>query len=79
MGAWYATLICCQFFNMWACKTRFVSLSKHGLLDNAVTLIGAAFELAVLILVVYVPFLQFVFLTGAVSGAFSKARKQEGV
>jgi len=34
VGAWYATLIACQFWNVFACKTRFVSLREHRVFDK---------------------------------------------
>ena len=38
VSAWYATIILCQFWNVWACKTRLISIFEHGVLDNFVTL-----------------------------------------
>ena len=40
------------------CKTRQVSIFRHGVLRNAVTLFGVAISLGTILVVVYVPFLQ---------------------
>lgn len=58
-AAWYITLIMCQFWHIWFCKTRRVSIFKHpGLYENRVTYYGVFVALAVMILCSYVPFLQ---------------------
>lgn len=36
VGAWTAMLIACQFWNVWVCKTRFMSLWTHGVFDKCV-------------------------------------------
>ena len=43
VAAWYAALVACQFFNVWACKTRVISIFEHGVFDNFVTM-GEAVE-----------------------------------
>jgi magnesium-transporting ATPase (P-type) len=58
-AAWYITLIMCQFWHIWTCKTRRVSIFKHrGVLENKVTWYGVVAALAIMIVCVYVPFLQ---------------------
>lgn len=107
-SAWYVTLICSQFWHIWACKTRVVSLGNrawigrhvcaavshavdyrlpmlvgwcmsralpsmscvvrllraqaslftHGIFRNPVTLYGVSVSVAVMVIVVYAPFLQ---------------------
>eukprot|EP00892_Ulva_mutabilis_P001291 jgi/Ulvmu1/11162/UM071_0046.1 len=58
-GAWYITLIMCQFWHIWFCKTRRVSVFKHpGLYENRITYYGVFVALAVMILCTYVPWLQ---------------------
>lgn len=57
-AAWYVTLICCQFWHIWVCKTREVSIFTHGILRNPVTLWGVCVSVAVMLVVVYAPFLQ---------------------
>lgn len=109
-SAWYVTLICSQFWHIWVCKTRVVSLKEpcmdcigrhvcaavshaveyglpmlvgwrvsgalpsmscvirllraqaslftHGIFHNAVTLYGVSVSVAVMVIVVYAPFLQ---------------------
>lgn len=61
MTAWYVTLVLCQFWNIWVCKTRTVSVFRHDLLHNKITLFGVALALAVMLLVTFVPFLQPIF------------------
>jgi magnesium-transporting ATPase (P-type) len=59
ISAWYITLIMSQFWHIWFCKTRRVSVFKHpGLWENRVTFYGVAFALAVMIICTYVPWLQ---------------------
>lgn len=57
-AAWYVTLICCQFWHIWVCKTREASIFKHGIFRNPVTLWGVCISVAVMLVVVYAPFLQ---------------------
>jgi magnesium-transporting ATPase (P-type) len=67
-AAWYACLVCCQFFHVWTCKTRRAPLFKHGPMRNAVTAWGCAVALTVMLVVVFVPFLQPIFQTAPVPG-----------
>ena len=58
-AAWYITLIMCQFWHIWFCKTRRVSIFKHpGVYENRVTFYGVFIALAIMILCSYVPWLQ---------------------
>eukprot|EP00879_Flechtneria_rotunda_P033136 GHRR01036672.1.p1 GENE.GHRR01036672.1~~GHRR01036672.1.p1 ORF type:complete len:117 (+),score=10.16 GHRR01036672.1:158-508(+) len=57
-SAWYVTLISSQFWHIWVCKTREESIFRHGIFRNTVTLYGVLISVAVMIIVVYVPFLQ---------------------
>ena len=58
-ASWYITLIMCQFWHIWLCKTRRVSIFKHpGLYENRTTYYGVAVALAIMILAAYVPWLQ---------------------
>jgi magnesium-transporting ATPase (P-type) len=57
--AWYITLILCQFWHIWFCKTRRVSIFKHsGLLENRITMYGVVAALAIMFVCAYVPWLQ---------------------
>ena len=58
-----------QVFNLFVCKTRFVSVWKHGLLSNPVTLGGAFCALALSVFFIYVPGVQPYFFTNALLGA----------
>lgn len=33
--AWYATLVLSQFVHVFVCKTRFVPMFEHGVLNNS--------------------------------------------
>jgi sodium/potassium-transporting ATPase subunit alpha len=68
ISAWYATLVMCQFWNVWVCKTRSASIFTHGIFDNPVTIGGVALELAILFVVVFIPGLQTIFYTANLAG-----------
>ena len=55
--AYYITLAVAQFFHIWACKTRLVSLFVHGV-ENKLTFYGVAVGLMLVILFTYVPGVQ---------------------
>ncbi|KAF1326577.1 putative hydrolase, partial [Globisporangium splendens] len=57
-GSWYIALVACQFCHVWMCKTRRVSLFKHGVFTNAVMIYGALLSLSIAVILVYVPSLQ---------------------
>ena len=58
-ASWYITLIMCQFWHIWFCKTRRVSIfSHHGVYSNKVTFYGVAIALLIMLLCTYVPALQ---------------------
>ena len=67
-AAWYATLICCQAWHIFMCKTRTVPLRRHGVFRNLVTVYGLLVSVAVMLLVIYVPGLQPIFTTAALGG-----------
>lgn len=66
-GGWYVLLVMGQFFNIWMCKTRHVSVFKHGIFKNVVMLYGVLVEFLLLMLFIYVPGLQDVMETENVS------------
>lgn len=57
-GSWYIALVVCQFFHVWTCKTRRISILKHGLLNNTVMIYGTLLSLSIAVILVYVPNLQ---------------------
>ena len=57
-AAWYLTLILCQFWHIWNCRTRSASIYSHGLLSNVVTIYGGATEIAIACAVIYIPAFQ---------------------
>ena len=54
-SAWYLTLIMCQFWHIWNCRTRTTSIFVHGLFTNVVTLYGVVAEVAIMCAVIYIP------------------------
>lgn len=67
-SAWYITLVLCQFWHIWLCKTRTVSIFKHGLHRNLVTWVGCCVSITTILIIVYVPFLQGIFMTANLVG-----------
>ena len=67
--AYYVTLVMSQFIHIWFCRTRQKSLFSHGF-RNAVCNYGVLLELAILLIVVYVPAFQPVFNTMNLEGRF---------
>jgi sodium/potassium-transporting ATPase subunit alpha len=54
-SAWYLTLILCQFWHIWNCRTRSTSIFTHGLFTNVVTIYGAVAAVAIMCAVIYIP------------------------
>jgi magnesium-transporting ATPase (P-type) len=67
-SAWYITLIMCQFWHIWVCKTRQVSIFEHGFFSNLATVWGVSISIPVMVLIVYAPFLQGIFSTANMVG-----------
>uniref|UniRef100_K3WV12 Cation-transporting P-type ATPase N-terminal domain-containing protein n=1 Tax=Globisporangium ultimum (strain ATCC 200006 / CBS 805.95 / DAOM BR144) TaxID=431595 RepID=K3WV12_GLOUD len=57
-GSRYIALIGCQFFHVWMCKTRRVSIVKHGLFNNTVMIYGTLLVLTLAVCLTYVSALQ---------------------
>jgi magnesium-transporting ATPase (P-type) len=55
--AFYISLAVGQFFHIWVCKTRVVSLFQHGF-DNKLTFYGVGFGLFLVIVFTYIPGIQ---------------------
>lgn len=45
----------CQFWHIWACRTRIVSLFQQGVLSNIVTIYGAVTAIGIMVGVIYIP------------------------
>jgi sodium/potassium-transporting ATPase subunit alpha len=56
-GAWYIVLILSQFFHIWMCKVRRLSIFQHGL-RNRTTFVGVLVSLCFMVIFVYVPGVQ---------------------
>jgi magnesium-transporting ATPase (P-type) len=67
-AAWYISLVCSQFWHIWVCKTRSESIFKHGIFRNMVTVYGVLISCTVMVIIVYVPFLQGIFSTAFLPG-----------
>jgi magnesium-transporting ATPase (P-type) len=69
VSAWYATIIANQFWHVFLCKTRIVSIFEHGFFGNPVTIGGVACALFTAVFFVYVPGVQPYFFTNNLFGA----------
>ena len=67
--AYYSTIVMSQFAHIWFCRTRQKSVFSHGF-RNAVCNYGVVIELAILIILIYVPALQSPFSTMNQEGKF---------
>lgn len=70
VASYYLCLVFCQFFHIWMCKTRRVSVFTHGITHNLIMIYGAAIQLAILALIIYVPFLQEAFSSANVDAIY---------
>jgi magnesium-transporting ATPase (P-type) len=61
-------IVMTQVGNVIACKTDRLSILKVDFLANRLVFVGLAVELSIILLVVYVPFLNWVFGTAPLSG-----------
>jgi hypothetical protein len=50
-GPGAALQIMCQFWHIWVCKTRQVSVFKHGFFHNKITIFGVIIAVLVMCLV----------------------------
>jgi sodium/potassium-transporting ATPase subunit alpha len=87
-AAWHITLVMSQVLHLWACSTRRVSLFRHGL-RNWTLFVAVAFEILVLLFLIYTPGLQnfigvrpppsiiwlFPFVVGLILLLFNEVRK----
>ena len=67
--AWFVTCVMGQFFNIWMCKTRQQSVVTHGW-KNSMTNYGVLIEIAILLIIVYVPQMQEIFSTVDLPGKY---------
>ncbi|MEW5298334.1 MAG: hypothetical protein WDW36_001472 [Sanguina aurantia] len=67
-NAWYVTLVMCQFWHIFVCKSRQVSVFKHGLFKNPVTCFGLLISILVICLVSYIPQLHSIFGSNSLPG-----------
>ena len=68
VAAYYLTLVACQAWHVFACKTRIVSLWAHGALRNSSTVTGVILALFISVLFIYVSALQGLFGTAYLAG-----------
>ena len=69
VSAWYGLVIANQFWHVFLCKTRIVSIFEHGILGNPVTIGGVACALFTAVFFIYVPGVQPYFFTNSLFGA----------
>lgn len=55
VSAYYFTLIMCQFWHIWFCKTRIVSIFRHPIFENRVTIYGCTVALLFACFIIYTP------------------------
>ena len=67
--AYFLTIVMSQFAHIWFCRTRQKSVFSHGF-RNAVCNYGVLLELAILVIVIYIPAFQPVFNTMTIEGKF---------
>ena len=53
--AYWVTLTMCQFFHIWMCKTRVLSVWTHGWFDNVLMDYGVCVELAIIFIIAFIP------------------------
>ncbi len=68
-SGYWITLVMCQFWHVWMCKTRVISLFKHNMRNWTMNM-GVIIEVCLLVIVVYVPFLHFPFGSANVDGYY---------
>jgi len=56
--AWYACLVLSQFGHIWMCKTTTQSIFSHGIFSNHITVYGTIIQVAILMIIIFVPYLQ---------------------
>jgi magnesium-transporting ATPase (P-type) len=69
VSAWYGLVIANQFWHVFICKTRIVSIFEHGIFGNPVTIGGVACALFTAVFFIYVPGVQPYFFTNSLFGA----------
>lgn len=62
----FAGIVVAQMGNVLACRTNKTSIFRTGLKSNKWIWVGIASQVTILSLIIYVPFLQTVFGTGAI-------------
>ncbi|MEW5296914.1 MAG: hypothetical protein WDW36_000160 [Sanguina aurantia] len=67
-NAWYVTLVMSQFWHIFVCKSRQVSIFKHGLVKNPVTCFGLVISIAIICLVSYIPQVHEIFGSNSLPG-----------
>mmetsp|Transcript_18105 Transcript_18105/g.45586 ORF Transcript_18105/g.45586 Transcript_18105/m.45586 type:complete len:1179 (-) Transcript_18105:1049-4585(-) len=67
--AYFVTAVWCKIMNVLVTKTRKLSIFQHGIRNNRFLLVAVVFECCLVVLLVYVPFLNVVFNTQPLYGA----------
>jgi len=70
VSSYYVCLVFCQFFHIWMCKTRRISIFTHGITRNVVMIYGSLIQLAIMGLIVYVPYVQGAFSSSSVDAMY---------
>jgi len=67
-SAYFLTIVMSQFWHIWNCKTRRMSVWKHGLFNNFAMNLGTIISICFAVIMVYAPFLHPVLLSHSVRG-----------
>ena len=64
-GSWFLMLVCCQAVHIWVCRTTTVSIFKHGIFTNYITILGVVVSIVISCLIAYLKPLQILLECGA--------------
>jgi len=59
-----------QVFHIFMCKTRFISIFRHGVFNNIVLLYGVTIEICLMVLIIFVPSSHTIFQSNDFPGEF---------
>jgi len=69
-GAYWMMLVSSQFGHIWHCKTRAQSLFTHGIFENVVMLYGVSLEVAIIVIIMFIPACETFFSVNIFPGKF---------
>jgi len=69
-GAYWMMLVSSQFGHIWHCKTRAQSLFSHGMFENVMMLYGVSLEVAIIVIIMFIPACETFFSVNIFPGKF---------